>query len=192
MSNSDGTFLTAETTQDAAERPLQLATSSIVSVRSADAEERTALQERAERSCIPIWIQSYRTSGSVRLEPPNLNNSVEHNTVPDKELSARRIQLVKDAHMRAEHQAYARNTMLELAEALEQASSRRRELEQNVLQEHLVSAKLREELATWPPKVEQVKEKWEDARLKIAYWGVKASAREGPGAPSLSYGVLRA
>eukprot|EP00434_Breviolum_minutum_P011119 symbB.v1.2.009809.t3/scaffold627.1/size179893/1 len=44
---------------------------------------------------------------------------------------------------------------------------------------------LREELATWPPKVEKVKEKWEDARVQIAYWGVKASAREGAAFPLL-------
>jgi len=123
-------------------------------------------------------IAERQTAGSLSLATAVRNADAE-------ELSARRIQLVKDAHLRAEHQVHARNTMLELAEALEKASSRGHQLEQAVLQEQLVSARLREELATWPPKVDKVKEKWEDARVQIAYWGVKASAREGAAFPLL-------
>lgn len=124
-----------------------------------------------------ITVMAERPTGSLSLEAVR-NADAE-------ELSARRIQLVKDAHLRAEHQVHARNTMLELAEALEKASSRGHQLEQAVLQEQLVSARLREDLATWPPKVDKVKEKWEDARVQIAYWGVKASAREGAAFPLL-------
>jgi len=102
-----------------------------------------------------------------------------------EELSERRMELVRNAHMRAEHQAQARTTMLDLAAALDKASLRRRELESRIHEEQAVSQQLRDELATWPPKVEQVKSKWEDLRLKTVDWGIKASAREGAAFPLL-------
>lgn len=102
-----------------------------------------------------------------------------------EELSERRMELVRNAHMRAEHQAQARMTMLDLANALDKASLRRRELEARILEEQGVAVGLREELTTWPPKVEHVKNKWEDLRLKVVDWGIKASAREGAAFPLL-------
>lgn len=128
-----------------------------------------------------LTVLAERPAGTLPLS----QSLVSVRTADAEELSARRIQLVKDAHLRAEHQVHARNTMLELAEALEKASSRGHQLEQAVLQEQLVSARLREDLATWPPKVDKLKEKWDDARVQIAYWGVKASAREGAAFPLL-------
>lgn len=72
-------------------------------------------------------------------------------------LSARRIQLVKDAHLRAEHQAHARSTMLELAEALEQARFRRKELEEAVALEQNEATKVKDELALWPKRFDEAR-----------------------------------
>jgi len=73
----------------------------------------------------------------------------------NEELSARKQELIDDAKMRAEHQAQARTTMLNLAQALDEAGVRRRELEHMVVKEQQISDSLKRELATWQPKLDK-------------------------------------
>mmetsp|Transcript_129163 Transcript_129163/g.306502 ORF Transcript_129163/g.306502 Transcript_129163/m.306502 type:complete len:477 (+) Transcript_129163:85-1515(+) len=121
---------------------------------------------------------------TVLAERPNLSLA-KVRTAEAQELSERRVRLLKDAHLRAEQQVAVRNTMLELADELDRAAVRRRELEQAMVQEQLQSAKLQEELATWPEKLQKVRDKWEALRVETVTWGIRASAREGAAFPLL-------
>eukprot|EP00930_Biecheleria_cincta_P004453 TRINITY_DN105367_c0_g1_i1.p1 TRINITY_DN105367_c0_g1~~TRINITY_DN105367_c0_g1_i1.p1 ORF type:complete len:525 (-),score=143.15 TRINITY_DN105367_c0_g1_i1:52-1626(-) len=86
-------------------------------------------------------------------------------------LSARKVQLVKEAEMRAEHQLQAQRTMLELASELDQSSIRRQELEAMIVKEQRLSAILREELAGWQPKLDK-------ALAEIDHWKQRTMNKE--------------
>eukprot|EP00931_Biecheleriopsis_adriatica_P102669 TRINITY_DN7760_c0_g1_i2.p1 TRINITY_DN7760_c0_g1~~TRINITY_DN7760_c0_g1_i2.p1 ORF type:complete len:553 (+),score=149.71 TRINITY_DN7760_c0_g1_i2:158-1660(+) len=109
-----------------------------------------------------------------------------------EELSARKEELIKDAHLRAEHQAQARQTMLTLAEALNEASSRRRELEGMIVQEKEVSEQLRQELATWQPKLDRAHNEITMWRDKTVWWAVNSPVREMGLYSTLYWWVLEA
>jgi len=81
--------------------------------------------------------------------------------------SARRKDLVSQAEMRAEHQALARITMLDLARELEEAAEKRRALEKELMQERKHSDLLRERAEKAEEKTQQLEQKLEDAKVEL-------------------------
>mmetsp|Transcript_59903 Transcript_59903/g.106548 ORF Transcript_59903/g.106548 Transcript_59903/m.106548 type:complete len:522 (-) Transcript_59903:122-1687(-) len=105
-------------------------------------------------------------------------------------LSARKIELINDAKMRAEHQEQARVTMLNLAQALDEASVRRRELEHMVVKEQQLSEKLRVELAGWQPKLDKALAEIDVWKQRTMNKEIECSLYERPFLPFLTWWAI--
>lgn len=102
-------------------------------------------------------------------------------------LSARKVKLIKEAEMRAEHQLHARSTMLELAAELDKSSIRRQELEAMIVKEQLISGKLREELEGWQPKLDKALEEIDHWKQRTMNKEIECSLFERPFFPFLMW-----
>lgn len=91
------------------------------------------------------WKESFITSASQEGVPPLEVDELLYNGAarPPETDSARCGRLVQEAEMRAEHQAAARTTMLDLAKALDEANAERRALRKTLDKEQADNATLR-------------------------------------------------
>eukprot|EP00927_Polykrikos_kofoidii_P082147 TRINITY_DN8084_c0_g2_i1.p1 TRINITY_DN8084_c0_g2~~TRINITY_DN8084_c0_g2_i1.p1 ORF type:complete len:503 (-),score=126.55 TRINITY_DN8084_c0_g2_i1:64-1572(-) len=87
--------------------------------------------------------------------PEESKTFTEQVTIIEGELSARSKGLLVEAETRAEQQAAARVTMLDLAEALEDAARRRQYIETQLKKETRINEELRKKMQTMQPKLEK-------------------------------------
>mmetsp|Transcript_145854 Transcript_145854/g.254459 ORF Transcript_145854/g.254459 Transcript_145854/m.254459 type:complete len:627 (-) Transcript_145854:166-2046(-) len=81
--------------------------------------------------------------------------------------TARHNKLLLEAEMRAEHQAQARTTMLDLAAALDESNARRHELASQLSQEQRTSADLRKQVDAIQRQLDKLEEEEEKRKAKI-------------------------
>lgn len=101
------------------------------------------------------------------LEQVKEDAAAQEEDTADDDRSARRKNLVSQAEERAQHQALARLTMLDLARELEEAAEARRSLERELMQERKHSDLLREKAEKAEAKTRQAEEKLEDAKVEL-------------------------
>lgn len=91
------------------------------------------------------WKESFLTSAAQEGVPPLEVDELLYNgaSKPPETDSARCGKLVQEAELRAEHQAAARTTMLDLARALDEANAQRRALRMTLDKEQTDNAMLR-------------------------------------------------
>ncbi|CAE8702203.1 unnamed protein product, partial [Polarella glacialis] len=98
-------------------------------------------------------------SGADRQSPSlgisGMSKAASSSSAAGGDQSARKRELISEAQLRAEHQADARLHMLRMADALEEASVRRKGLEAQLVEEQQVAVKLGEELTLWQPRLDK-------------------------------------
>eukprot|EP00933_Yihiella_yeosuensis_P051530 TRINITY_DN49485_c0_g1_i1.p1 TRINITY_DN49485_c0_g1~~TRINITY_DN49485_c0_g1_i1.p1 ORF type:complete len:537 (+),score=158.51 TRINITY_DN49485_c0_g1_i1:103-1713(+) len=123
--------------------------------------------------------ESESDSGSMQSDPeppPPQYKTRRRSFISQDATSA----ILEEARQRAEAQAKARQTMLDLADALDEAKEERDRAAERLEQVKKEKQKLKEELKTWPPKLEKVKAEIEVWREKFAMQAMHAKGRTGP------------
>lgn len=121
--------------------------------------------------------------GAYRISALNTASTTFYRTPEAEAFSARKQELIREAQLRAEHQANARLTMLTLAEALDEASLRQRELERKLYEEQQTSASLNKQLGEFQPTLDKALAEVELWRFKTLCKELESSLKERPFLP---------
>lgn len=112
----------------------------------------------------------------LELETQKITDLLSHD---EQAWSGRRVALLQEAELRAEQQAAARQTMLDLAREVEEGAARRKELEAALSQEQTLRQSLQEERDKLDTDLSKIQDSLDSGRIRAMKSALKASLSKG-------------